>query len=109
MSNKTLLSLLQAVEAVLRETANWQEEAPEAEALNSDQPFCLNTLKPVEWLQWVMLPRMYALLESGAPLPAGFAVAPYYDIALPPDFAGRLRLMLHLNALDDFFAAQTAC
>jgi 23S rRNA-/tRNA-specific pseudouridylate synthase len=35
----------------------------------------------MEWLQWVLIPRMHQLLES-EPLPQNFAVAPYYEMAL---------------------------
>jgi uncharacterized protein YqcC (DUF446 family) len=33
-------------------------------------------MEPLEWLQWVLIPRMHQLLESGMPLPQNFAVAP---------------------------------
>jgi uncharacterized protein YqcC (DUF446 family) len=26
-------------------------------------------MEPLEWLQWVLIPRMHQLLESGMPLP----------------------------------------
>ena len=69
---------LRAIEALLRETEHWQETAPDSSAFASDKPFCLDTLEPLEWLQWVLIPRMHQLLESGQPLPQNFAVAPYY-------------------------------
>ncbi|MDU6110262.1 MAG: YqcC family protein [Klebsiella pneumoniae] len=73
---------LRAIEALLRETEHWQETAPDSSAFASDKPFCLDTLEPLEWLQWVLIPRMHQLLESGQPLPQNFAVAPYYEMAL---------------------------
>ncbi len=60
---------LRAIEALLRETEHWQETAPDSSAFASDKPFCLDTLEPLEWLQWVLIPRMHQLLESGQPLP----------------------------------------
>ena len=65
---------LRAIEALLRETEHWQETAPDSSAFASDKPFCLDTLEPLEWLQWVLIPRMHQLLESGQPLPQNFAV-----------------------------------
>ncbi len=56
---------LRAIEALLRETEHWQETAPDSSAFASDKPFCLDTLEPLEWLQWVLIPRMHQLLESG--------------------------------------------
>ena len=61
---------------------HWQEQAPDSRAFASEQPFCLDTLEPLEWLQWVLIPRMHQLLDSGMPLPQNFAVAPYYEMAL---------------------------
>lgn len=60
---------LRAIEALLRETEHWQETAPDSSAFASDKPFCLDTLEPLEWLQWVLIPRMHQLLESGQTLP----------------------------------------
>ncbi len=65
---------LRAIEALLRETEHWQETAPDSSAFASDKPFCLDTLEPLEWLQWVLIPRMHQLLESGQPLPQNFAL-----------------------------------
>ena len=48
---------LRAIEALLRETEHWQETAPDSSAFASDKPFCLDTLEPLEWLQWVLIPR----------------------------------------------------
>ncbi len=47
---------LRAIEALLRETEHWQETAPDSSAFASDKPFCLDTLEPLEWLQWVLDP-----------------------------------------------------
>ena len=67
---------------LLRETDHWQDNAPESRAFASDQPFCMDTFEPLEWLQWVPIPRMHHLLDSEQPLPQNFAVAPYYEMAL---------------------------
>lgn len=58
------------IERELRQLGWWQSEAPSAEALASQTPFCVDTLAFEQWLQWILLPRMKVLLESGAPLPA---------------------------------------
>ena len=73
---------LHAIEALMRQHQLWQESAPQPDAFASTQPFCLDTLSPFEWLQWVLIPRMHALLEGGHALPQAFAVSPYYEMAL---------------------------
>ena len=58
------------IERELRLLGWWQDEAPSAEALSSPEPFCVDTLTFEQWLQWIFLPRMKVLLESGAALPS---------------------------------------
>ncbi|AUX94582.1 YqcC family protein [Mixta gaviniae] len=96
---------LLAVEALLKTHALWRSEAPEAAAFASTQPFFLDTMQPLEWLQWVLIPRMHALLDAGDQLPQNFAIAPYYEVALEADTPGRGALLTHLNALDALFVA----
>ncbi len=60
---------LHAIEALMRQHQLWQESAPQPDAFASTQPFCLDTLSPFEWLQWVLIPRMHALLEGDTRCP----------------------------------------
>ncbi|WP_300001765.1 YqcC family protein [uncultured Cedecea sp.] len=91
------------IEQILRDHALWQETMPHPAALDSTQPFCMDTLDPVEWLQWVLLPRMHALLDSERALPGEFAVAPYYEMALDGSRREREPLLAVLLSLDAFF------
>lgn len=94
---------LLAVEALLKTHALWQSEAPASTAFDSEQPFFLDTMRPLEWLQWVLIPRMHALLDAEAALPQNFAITPYYEMALEADIPGRSELLVHLSALDALF------
>ncbi|GLR08372.1 hypothetical protein COO59_13945 [Mixta theicola] len=94
---------LLAIEALLKTHALWQNEAPESAAFDSTQPFFLDTMRPLQWLQWVLIPRMHALLDAGAALPQNFAIAPYYEMALDAGTPGRHELLAHLSALDALF------
>ena len=98
-----IIQRLQQVEAVMREHDHWQTHAPKAEAFNSTQPFCLDTLEPLEWLQWVLIPRMQALVAAGAPLPHNMAITPYYEVALPAETRGYTALLATLSQLDALF------
>lgn len=46
------------LEHALRGLALWTAERPAAQRLNSTTPFCVDTLRFEEWLQWVFIPRM---------------------------------------------------
>ncbi len=95
---------LQAIEQVLRAHQLWQGIAPQPSAFESTQPFCMDTLEPHEWLQWVLIPRMHALIDSNQPLPVSFAIAPYYEMALDAAHIGREPLLAALQELDVLFA-----
>jgi uncharacterized protein YqcC (DUF446 family) len=64
------------IEAQLRQLALWERHAPSAEALASDQPFCIDTLTFPQWLQFIFLPKLYHMLETGETLPARSGIAP---------------------------------
>ncbi len=95
---------LHAIEQVLRDHQLWQGVAPQPAAFDSTQPFCMDTLEPHEWLQWVLIPRMHALIDSAQPLPDSFAIAPYYEMALDAAHVGREPLLAALQELDVLFA-----
>ncbi len=73
---------LNDLEIALRVHNLWEAIPPSEEALASDEPFCVSTLSATQWLQWIFLPRMHALLDANAELPRNFAVSPYLEEAL---------------------------
>ena len=64
------------IEAQLRQLGLWDKRPPSAEALASDQPFCVDTLTLPQWLQFIFLPTLYLMLEQQQPLPDRCAIAP---------------------------------
>lgn len=74
--NIPLAELLIDIEAQLRQLGQWDKVAPEADALASEQPFCVDTLRLPQWLQFVFLPTVYGMLEEGRELPQGCGIAP---------------------------------
>ena len=58
------------IERELRLQGWWEAQAPDAQALSSQLPFCVDTLAFEQWLQWIFLPRMKQMLEAGAELPS---------------------------------------
>ncbi len=65
-----IASLLIDIEAELRRLRQWQQESPSPVALASTEPFCVDTLTFVQWLQFIFLPRMHAL-AAARQLPPG--------------------------------------
>ncbi|QSP94222.1 YqcC family protein [Marinobacter salinisoli] len=64
------------VEIELRQLGVWEAERPPAEAFQSSQPFCLDTLEFTQWLQFVFIERMKIIIESDHPLPTVSGIAP---------------------------------
>lgn len=68
--------LLDRLEAELKLLDCWQEYPIDPVALASVEPFCLDTMTLPQWLQFVFIARLKALIEGGFQLPNGSGVLP---------------------------------
>jgi uncharacterized protein YqcC (DUF446 family) len=92
------------MEQEMRRIGHWTGNAPSPEALASQVPFCYDTLQFQEWLQWVFLPKLGALLEQGLPLPAKSDIAPlaeawFLEQEIEQEAARLLEIIRELDAL----------
>ena len=76
-----LADTLLLIERELRMAGLWSDSAPSVQALASCEPFCVDTLAFEQWLQWVLLPRMKAILEDDRPLPQVSGISPMAEVA----------------------------
>ncbi|WP_159913313.1 YqcC family protein [Pantoea sp. 18069] len=60
---------LQALQAEMSALDLWSALPPSAQALASTMPFMYDTLEFHQWLQWVLVPRLNALIDARSPLP----------------------------------------
>jgi uncharacterized protein YqcC (DUF446 family) len=97
--------LLKQIEAELRQLQLWSSVPPDSAALASTLPFCCDTLPFEQWLQFVFLPRMRALVEGRLPLPANSAISVMAEQSLAPISAEKLLLMQHLVDLDQLLCS----
>lgn len=98
-----LTTLLSNLEGVLRQGGLWDAHPPQAQALASQAPFCYDTLRFEQWLQWVFLPQLQQLLASGGPLPPACAIAPMAEVAYADrDEAAITDLIDCLQAIDRY-------
>lgn len=78
-------SLLIDLECELRRLHHWQSEPLGEEALQSREPFGVDTMSLAQWLQFVFVPRVRAINAAGERLPGNCAVAPiaqqYFSLA----------------------------
>jgi uncharacterized protein YqcC (DUF446 family) len=97
-----LAQLLDDLEAELRAQDFWSDVPPSPEALASGQPFAVDTLSLPEWLQWIYIQRLRALIEARLPLPTGALVKPYAEEALKQEKRPTGQLLMLIDRIDDY-------
>ena len=65
---ESITSKLQQLEQIMRKYQLWRVDSPKQLVLDSSQPFSLDTLQPLEWLQWIFIPKMHSLFNKGEDL-----------------------------------------
>ncbi|WP_280187613.1 YqcC family protein [Delftia sp. PS-11] len=97
--HQPLLDHLQQLEDEMRRQNLWSPTAPSAQAMASTMPFMYDTLKLHEWLQWVFLPRLRAVVDAGGQLPCQSHVHPLaeHEWSQPVEFDKRHLLALLLR------------
>ena len=99
MRNQTKQHLEQ-LQITMQQLNLWQTMPPAAEAFLSEEPFSIDTMSVEEWLQWVFIPRMWALLESCAAVPNKIAISPYIEEGMK-EFDELQQLLTPLVALEE--------
>ena len=98
--SKEVIDLLDALEQELRRLNVWSPLPPSPESMASSTPFCLDTMKFSQWLQWVFAPRLRALIDHGGPLPSGSNILSYAQLALPVEGLHSDELMAIIEQFD---------
>ena len=96
----SLCQKLDTLKSTLQRLSLWEEHSPNADMLTSSQPFALDTLTPTQWLQWVFIPKMDALIRSEQAIPTGFEISPYFEQAMVND-EGQHQLLVVLKQIDE--------
>ncbi len=97
-----LAEQLLLIERELRMLGTWETLPPDPQVLASREPFCVDTLTFEQWLQWIFLPRMKAILEAGAALPAASGILAMAEMVYrdsPPHVAGLLEALKRFDLL----------
>lgn len=80
--NNTVLLLLKEIELEMQQSFLWKNLPPDPEAFLSEEPFAIDMMSSYEWLQWIFIPRMRALVDANAALPRNFSLHPYFEESL---------------------------
>jgi len=81
-TSKLLSRLLHLLESRLKQIDAWQVIQPEASAFNSHSPFCVDTMSLEQWLRYLFIPRMRALIDAGKGLPTSCAITEQVEMVL---------------------------
>lgn len=95
-----LSGLLQSLESELRSQGRWDATPPPPHALQSREPFAVDSLSFDQWLQWILLPRMHDLLVRQLPLPTDCAIQPMAEEVYGVDDPGGARIVLLIGRID---------
>ena len=101
----SIANQLRLIKDELQRLTLWQPSPPAAEAFLSEQPFALDTMQPYEWLQWIFIPRMQALIDAKTELPK-FALHPYFEEALKQQEINVNNLLTLIKQLDELSTSQ---
>ena len=96
-----IADVLLDVEGTLRTHGKWDSSQPAVSALSSAEPFCMDTLRFEQWLQWILLPRMKNILEQEKPLPAKSGIHVYAQAYLEKNDPPTPSLLRHIKLFDD--------
>ena len=78
---KQLEDTLHEIEKELRALKLWEAEQPPLHDLQSQMPFCYDTLRLPQWLQWIFLPRCHQMIKTRDGIPENsdiHTIAEYY-------------------------------
>lgn len=95
-----LRSLLKVIECEMQNKQLWESAPPSDAALSSQQPFCIDTLTFTQWLQWLLLPRLSALLDGNLPLPNQSNISAMAEEAFKGLSTDTRTLLAQLSQLD---------
>jgi len=73
--HQALQVLLKDLQLAMQACNVWAQESPSLEALSSRQPFCVDTLRFEQWLQFVMMPNFEKMIHQSLPLPTQCDIA----------------------------------
>lgn len=98
--SEAVKALLTQLETELKQQQLWSDIHPDKVALASTLPFCCDTLLLEQWLQFIFIPRLWALLDAGHSLPSKVSVLPYAEQAFKSQNMQRLALLQLIGEMD---------
>ena len=102
--SKSISLVLDQLQSEMEKEGLWQSVPPAAEKMMSIEPFSIDTLTFTEWLQWVYVARLRAIIDAKAELPTGAQVAPYAEESFRVEDIQSLPILRLIRQLDDLLS-----
>ncbi len=96
----SVASVLMDIEKELRQLQLWEFEMISEEALASTEPFAIDTMTFPQWVQFILLPRLYFMIEQQLDLPSYCSVAPMAQEYFSVLNLHSAPLIIHLQKID---------
>ena len=103
--SQTVSHSIEAIRDEMKRLSLWEASPPSQTALSSKQPFCIDTLEFTQWLQWILIPRLEAILKTNIPLPDSSAIHPYAEEALKSRL-DNIQLITLIQQLDNALSGE---
>lgn len=100
-SHKEVEILLLKLEQSLREAKLWSSSAPSIKALQSQQPFALDTMSFEQWLQFIFIPKMSEIVSNKSSLPDELKLLPMVEESLGSvnNLSGLMDVIKHIDSV----------
>lgn len=83
MSTPTImLRLINLLEQRMRQADLWHLSPPSDKAMQSREPFAVDTMHLEQWLKFIFIPRIRALIDGQHPLPQQCVITPHAEEVL---------------------------
>ncbi|WP_455208863.1 YqcC family protein [Kaarinaea lacus] len=95
-----IATLLGSIQQEMEHIGIWEDSAPPVVKLASDQPFCYDTLHVGQWIQWIFIPRMKAMIDHRSRLPQVCDIHTYAEESLAGYTINTVTLLSLIREID---------
>ncbi|PIE45750.1 MAG: pseudouridine synthase [Gammaproteobacteria bacterium] len=64
MKKQSIIQTIEQLNRLLKTCQLWSAEQPTPQQLASSEPFCVDTMTFEQWLQWVLIPKLTAVVND---------------------------------------------
>ena len=99
-TSSQLITLLEQLSEMLIELQLSSATQPSEEAMGSQAPFACDSMELADWLQYIFIPKMHALIQQNGTLPGKMAISPIaeYHYGQQTRYAKLIQLIAKIDA-----------